>query len=170
MPRTPTKRAETSPGLQLDEDLAFQRRSWIGQRIGWGLLALVVIAALLGFLGSGPLSGRETSTADFSMRYDWITRHSSPRTLRFDLQARPGNERSLWLDAAYAHRLRIREIAPEPERVVHSGDRVTYVFLADPSRPLTVRMECEQRGAGIVDGRAGVPGGPDTEFTQVVLP
>lgn len=42
--------------LEIEEDLDFQRRMWRLQQIGWALLVLVVVAALLGLFGKGPLS------------------------------------------------------------------------------------------------------------------
>ena len=42
--------------LEVDEDLPFQRRAWVAQRIGWVLMALFVLAAAVGLLGAGPLS------------------------------------------------------------------------------------------------------------------
>ena len=48
-------------GLQLEEDASFRRRAWAVQRAGWALMALLLLGAILGLLGSGPLS---TATAD----------------------------------------------------------------------------------------------------------
>ena len=42
--------------LEISQDLTFQRRSWIVQRVGWVMLALLILAALGGLFGPGPLS------------------------------------------------------------------------------------------------------------------
>ena len=36
--------------LEIHQDLPFQRRSWTVQRVGWAIMALVVLAGLLGGL------------------------------------------------------------------------------------------------------------------------
>jgi hypothetical protein len=42
-------------GLQIDQALNFQRRFGRVQRVAWGLLALVPVAAIAGLFGGGPL-------------------------------------------------------------------------------------------------------------------
>jgi hypothetical protein len=37
--------------LEVNEELEFQRRDWMAQRVGWTVMALVVVVALLGLLG-----------------------------------------------------------------------------------------------------------------------
>jgi hypothetical protein len=43
------------PGTEIDQDLEFQRRIWKLQRVAWAVMALVVLAAVLGLLGPGVL-------------------------------------------------------------------------------------------------------------------
>lgn len=33
--------------LEISQDLDFQRRTWVVEQVGWGVMALVVLAALL---------------------------------------------------------------------------------------------------------------------------
>ena len=42
--------------LQIHQDLCQERREWKIQRVGWLLMALMLVAALAGLLGPGPLS------------------------------------------------------------------------------------------------------------------
>lgn len=42
--------------LEIRQDQRFQQREWRLERIGWTLIALFVLAGLLGLLGPGPLS------------------------------------------------------------------------------------------------------------------
>jgi hypothetical protein len=42
-------------GLQLPQDLRFLRVEWKLQRLAWGALALILVAALAGLLGKGSL-------------------------------------------------------------------------------------------------------------------
>ncbi|MDQ6718742.1 MAG: hypothetical protein M3Z17_10420 [Gemmatimonadota bacterium] len=45
-----------SDTLGIAEDMNFQRRTWMVQRVGWAIMILVCIAALFGVFGKGPLS------------------------------------------------------------------------------------------------------------------
>lgn len=37
--------ADRAGGLQLDDDVAFQRREWVVQRAGWAVLSTILLAA-----------------------------------------------------------------------------------------------------------------------------
>jgi hypothetical protein len=158
--------------IELDEDLPFQKRSWTAQRIGWGVIAFIVLLGLAGIFGSGPLSHGTAKTADGALKVDFerIARYSSPIPLRVDVAPRPGRERSLWISHEYVRELRIRHIDPTPERVEHHGDRLLYVFHADPSRTLRVSFETEFRDGGTADGHIGLPEGGDVRFRQLIFP
>ena len=45
--------------LELETDESFQRNEWRIQRVGWIVWSLVIIAGLIGLLGSGPMSHKE---------------------------------------------------------------------------------------------------------------
>lgn len=42
--------------LEIEEDLDHQRRCWKLERASWAVMALVLLAAMAGLFGSGPLS------------------------------------------------------------------------------------------------------------------
>jgi hypothetical protein len=46
--------------LEVDQNLEFEKVFWRAQRIGWGVVALVVLAALLGVFGNGSLGWTAT--------------------------------------------------------------------------------------------------------------
>jgi hypothetical protein len=45
----------------VQEHMRFQHRTWLIERIGWFVLAFIVLLALLGLFGSGFLSKRASS-------------------------------------------------------------------------------------------------------------
>lgn len=79
-------RVEGGSGLEaehvLDEgrDIAYQRREWIAQRIGWVTIALLVVAALLGLLGSVGPSATGTHDGVWTDRLTLTTRGWSGTT------------------------------------------------------------------------------------------
>ena len=41
-------------GIDIDQDMEYQRREWRIHRIGWGVFALIILATLLGLVRPGP--------------------------------------------------------------------------------------------------------------------
>ena len=66
MAKTAKANASDDPGdLQLEQDLVLQQRTWRVQRIGWVVLALIVLCGTLGLFGGiGPLNSTSTQAAD----------------------------------------------------------------------------------------------------------
>lgn len=79
--------------LELDQDIDFQRRSWAVQRVGWGVMALVALAALLGLFGPGPINNAITGSkeAPLWLEYKRFGRfQTSAMLLRVHLGPRAG--------------------------------------------------------------------------------
>jgi len=64
--------------LQINEDMEFQRRSWIVQRVGWLVFALVILLAALGLFGDGILSDAKAGQEEGAL---WL---EYPRFKRFE--------------------------------------------------------------------------------------
>lgn len=99
------------------EDMRVQRRSWIAERIGWGVLVLLVLIGLSGAFGSGPLSWQTASRGSLSVDYERFQR--ATRLARFTFETRPQTEPELrlHLNEAFQRNFEISKIQPEP---VHS--------------------------------------------------
>lgn len=167
-----------SPDHSVDRGAAieYQRREWVAQRIGWVIMALTVLAAVLGILGdTGPLAETETEAPDgsFRVQYTRIEHHHSPSVLVVTVspKAVAGSEVRLWLDADYIANLSIESIIPEPESVEVGPDRVVHVFsVAEQDAPFDIVFNHEQDGYWWNQGRIGIEGGSVVELRQVVLP
>src|SRR6185503_10274526 len=70
--------------LELNQDLDLQRKTWTVQRIGWGGMALIVVAALAGVFGSGPLTRTEVTDnpQTFRLLYDRFGRYEGELVLQ----------------------------------------------------------------------------------------
>lgn len=161
--------------LELGQDLPFQRRSWLVQRVGWGIVLLLLLAAAAGLLGSGPLSEETARSADgaLGVRYGRFVRHRAPTTLQ--LQLAPGvadqGQVRLWLDLQYLDGLTIENVFPEPERVEAGPGRAIYVFtLASPDQPATITFNLLHEGSGPTHLQLGLDGGPALDRRQFVYP
>ena len=163
-------------GFEVDQDLAFQRRQWRAERVGWAVMALVILAALAGLLGPGPLNEATAGEPGdpVSVEYQRFPRHAAPEMLvkvNLGPDATRDREVRLWVDRTYVDHFRIERIEPEPERVEAGADRLTYVFrVSEPGRPTAVQFHMEPDGYGRQHARLGLDGGPEVAFTQFVYP
>jgi hypothetical protein len=159
--------------LEVAEDADFQHRSWRVQRVGWIVMALVVLGALSGLFGAGPLSRAVKESAELSIEYARFARLQKPvrLTLRFPAQAAHNGEVRVWLDRRYVEKATLERVVPQPQHVETSPERLTYVFAVagggEGLAAATFHMEFDS--FGLVEGRAGT-GSRALSFRQLVYP
>jgi hypothetical protein len=162
--------------LELKHDPEFQRFWWKVERIAWVAMTTLVLAALLGAFGSGPLSrgaAGDPFEQPIRLEYERFARALAPTTLRAQLRAglaRDGAVR-LWVSRPYLEAVRVEEVTPEPAQVEAGQDRLVYVFrVADPARPATVSFHLKPERPGALTGHVGVGDGTPLRFEQFVYP
>lgn len=160
--------------LQVDQDLTYQKRTWTAERIGWGLMLLLVLAGASGLFGGGPLS---QATAGQQGDALWVehprfARLKAPTELRLHLGAESvsGDTVRVWLDQRYLDSARVDQVSPEPDQVVVGADRLEYVFATASGQPLTLTFFLEPEHVGRHVGRIGIEDGPTVEFSQIIWP
>jgi len=167
-----------SPDQTVDraDAIGYQRGEWVAQRIGWGVMTLIVLAAVLGLLGdTGPLARAAAESPDGSLRVEYtrIEHHHSPSILIVTVSPDvvTAGEVRLWIDADYVANLSIDTIIPEPEGVEVGPDRVVYGFtVSEHYAPFEIVFNHEQDGYWWNQGKIGIEGGGVVELRQVVLP
>jgi hypothetical protein len=161
--------------LEFHQDLPHERLEWRIERIGWVTMALLLLAALIGLLGPGPLSSATAGGRDSALwvEYNRFERYQAPAMLRVHLgpgAARDGKAR-LWLSRKYVENIELRHIDPEPESVEVAHDRLIYTFSApDPTRPTAVTYHLEANKFWRMPVSVGLDGGPQLNFTQFFYP
>lgn len=166
---------KTVEGFEIDEDLSFQRRSWRIQRIGWAVMALVILGALLGLLGPGPLSSTTSGNPDgpLEVEYDRFLRFETDTHLQIHLQpnAQSSDTVHLWLDRHFLEDVQIIEVTPPPDQVEPGPDRLVYHYQkTEPNTPTAVTIYFEPHAVGRLEGRIGVGEEPGVTFNQFVYP
>ena len=143
-------------GLEIDQDLDFQRRAWVAQRVGWALMALFVLAASVGLLGSGPLSHtRQTVPGVMTVEYERFARFETTETLtvRLESASTAGDIVQLSLNRDFLDSARIETVLPPPARVDSAAERLIYVFaMGEPGVPVTVRFTFQPQRIGVHQG------------------
>lgn len=158
--------------LEIDSDRHFLRRYWQWQRIGWVLAALVLVAALAGLFGGGPLSRMRHAAPDGTVALQWerFLRVEAPARLELTLRTGPGAA-VLWLDQDFVRAVRIERITPDPALSEAASDRLLLHYTTiEPGQPWQVAIDFKAQSAGKLAGRTGLVGGSALSFTSFVYP
>ena len=150
-----TPSGETSSGdrLEVHDDLEFQRKTWRFERIGWAVMGLIVLAALLGLTGSGWLSQTIATNAQLRVEYDRFLRMEAP--VVFKLHIGPASVSAdavvLRVDAAFVEDFDIERVVPEPAAWRLTPEGAELRFAASGEGPLGVvnlRLQPQRYGPG----------------------
>ncbi len=161
--------------LEIEQDHDFQRLTWRLQRVGWIVLVVVILAALLGLFGSGPLARATTGApgAPLRLEYDRLGRIEAPTTLTALLRpsARRPGEAILHLDRGFTDHFQIESVQPTPDRTEAGPDHSVYAFrVTGPGEPVRVTFRLRPEQIGPLTGRARVDGGSWLTCTQFAFP
>ena len=132
--------------LEIPEDLSFQFHEWIAERIGWLLLAGVLVCALLGFFGNGHFSNATVSSRDgkLTAQYQRYTRLEAPFDMNLLVAADPGmNTVRVSLSRDYVRDAKFDDIQPTPVLVSSDADWATYTFEVSEKYPAGIRFSLQ---------------------------
>jgi hypothetical protein len=167
--------AKQIPNLQLEDNEPFQRVEWRLQRIGWVVWGLLIVSALAGLLGPGPLSKAESPAPDGSLTvaYDRFVHYHHPTLLK--LVVRPSEQSRDSLQVKFSRqlldRLHIDRIEPEPEGRRLGADGVVYTFpLNESTDVVSIMFHVEFERFGLSNAQIEVVGSEPATFTQMVYP
>jgi hypothetical protein len=148
--------------------MRFQRRTWLIERIGWLVLALIVLLALLGLFGSGFLSKRSVEAGTLTIQYERFQRATRLVQFTFHFAPSPNSERRLQLNAAFQRNYEIGSIQPPPAR--SSADGLNLTFAAPPGNPADVVIWAHPRAYGTTRFEIRVDDEPPLTFSAFVYP
>jgi hypothetical protein len=162
-------------GLQIEQDLKFQRREWRVQRIVWVFLAALLVVAIAGLVGPGPLSSATTGTPRLRVHYLRFARWQAPESLVITAAPDGSGTLQLALNRSFLDSMAVQQITPDPAGVKATGAAFLYTFdTATPSAPTDITFDLQPTSMGTVHGiiTAGAPGDKATsvELTQLVYP
>jgi hypothetical protein len=158
--------------LQVHEDLQFERGQWRVQRASWLAIAVILLLALLGVFGGGPVSHARIARNDGVLNYDRFVHANSPTTVRAVVAPSDGTARVAF-DRAYLEAMPVDHVRPNPIRVQVSEDSLVYYFEAPAPRSVEVAFDLRPQEAGRHEGtvRLGTaPGAPPIRYWQFVYP
>lgn len=144
--------------LELSEDMQFQESEWKFERAGWVTGLIVLLLALAGLFGSGPLSNAAAQDDGLLVRYDRFTRFQAQSQLEFELEPDLISEGrvSIWVSRQFLEMNQIEQISPQPENVQLLSDRIRYEFqIAETDQPVGVQFRITPERIGLIQGSAG---------------
>lgn len=161
--------------LDIDQNLAFEKREWVFQKIGRVMMGLLIVAALLGFFGAGPLSLTELTSSEgaFSATYERFGRRGATTNLTLDIAGNvaENGKVDVWISSDYLDHMQLDGITPNPDQVAAADDGEIYTFLVEePSDPLTVNFNFTIDSMGRQSGRVGLRNGDLVELTHFFTP
>lgn len=171
---TPREAATELEGLEAADDLSHQERSWKLQSLGQALCLLLVLGAVAGLLGGGPLSAGNAQSADglAQVEYPRIVRAHAPFSLTITVpaEAAVNGQLRLTIPNTALEWFHVSEISPEPTETRLAGSHLQLTFLADAAPANTIRIygEAEKAGKRSFQLTAGDSG--EVTLTQFIFP
>ncbi|WP_201861390.1 hypothetical protein [Microvirga soli] len=161
--------------VQVDEDMVWQRRTWTIQRLGWLAMGGLVLTALTGVFGYGPVSCQQATDPAGLVRveYERFQRQGSEFTLRVDVapQATADNVVPLRVSGSFLDAVEVKGIAPEPREARSLGADIEYMIpVAQSGQAATIRFALKLREVGSHSAEIGLSGREPARFTQFVYP
>lgn len=158
--------------LELKDEIHAAELEWTVQRAGWVAMLLLVVCALLGLFGTGPVDRAHIKGDAMEVTYSRFLRTSTSAGLDLTLPASRTDATGIWLDRPYTRHFEITSVTPQPQSATSSKDRLLYVFRTVPGQPLAVtfHLRVSEGAVGILSATVGVDGGAQTHFSQFIWP
>lgn len=159
------------PGLEIQQDLEFQKKEWRAARITWVVLLTIMVATLLGVFGKGPLSKAEASDSAGAFRVEYQRFGRFGASMRLLVFAPPGPDSSVRfaLDGALLRSFQVKTITPRPSMELLLGDGVEYRFDGAPDQHAPVIFELQPAARWFVSGSVRTVGAR-VQFRQFIHP
>jgi hypothetical protein len=150
-----------------------QSREWLAERIGWGVVGLLLTAGMLGLLGPGILSHANQSSASgvLGVQYDQVVRSDAPTELTLTIEKVPTEGPVvLQLSRYFLKESKRDAVTPQPLSQSQTESDVVWNF-SSPTKgqrfQVTIRYQYD--APGYYASYATVAG-DQVRFTQFVLP
>jgi hypothetical protein len=165
-------REQTNRTYPIQEDMTFQRRFWIVERVCWALLGLLVCLALLGLFSHGPLSERRIATPDNSVtvRYERFQRITRLARFTMTLPATGENSARLRLGPSFQDTYEITSLQPAPQSSSAGPTGLELTFAAPRAGDLTVAIWAHPHRAGLVAMSVQAADKAPAEFSIFIYP
>lgn len=138
--------------LPIHEDMRFQTRSWMAERIGWGILILFVVLALLGVFSNGVLSSARAEREGVPLTIDYERFQRKTALTRFAIHLPRQGQDEIWLqfNRALQATYEVESIQPPPARATTNASGIGLFFDTYDGEDLLVVIWARPRHFGAV--------------------
>jgi hypothetical protein len=160
-------------GLQINQDVPYQRKEWRVQRIIWVFVAALLIAALAGLFGPGPLSSTSTGTPSFRVEYLRFARWQAPQSLVVSADTAGAPTLRLAFDRSFLNSMQVQQITPQPANAKASGNNFIYSFATGPGTATDITFNLQPNSLGTIHGAISLltaGRSSSLHFTELVYP
>lgn len=141
------------------EDMPMQQRVWRFERVGWYVLVLIVLLALAGLFGNGPLSDAERWSEDgrVKVEYQRLSRSGTTDNLYITVQGEPGQPVKVELEGSLLRAASIETMQPEPQLSKSHGPALLLQLGTGQDGVATLYLTLRSEHVGSLEGivRAG---------------
>jgi hypothetical protein len=159
--------------VAVGEDLAFQRKWWVFERLVWSFFFILVVCDLLGLFGQGWLANAKASLPDgaLSIEYERVERATTPSTMRLEFgpAAIQNGQVRVYVSNSVVEGLGAQRISPEPAVSKVGDGGLTYTFAATRS-PAEVQIQLQPTAPGPQHFRVQLAHEPPLDLNVFVVP
>jgi hypothetical protein len=154
------------------EDMRFQQRSWLAERIGWVAMALVIVAALAGVFFHGPASHTIAKSTDNSLAiaYERFAHKTAVTHLIMRVSPPVGDQVLVRLGPAFTNTHDVDSIEPRPLRSSGGSYGLEYVFARSAAGDVTVFIAARPKRFGLMSLHVEVEGRGAVNIAQIIYP
>lgn len=161
-------------GLDIDQNLDFQRKAWKVQRITWAVMLAILLAVGLGFLGAaGPANYRTSSNNSVKVGFQSFVHRIAPTDIHVTLSQLSGDSTQLLISRDFMGNYQVQSIVPQPDSVDGSSDMLVYHFNVAPgatSMNVDFSLLSDRAAFGTIKGSFGPDRADLITIKQVVYP
>lgn len=156
--------------IEINEESEHRKRSEKVRAIGRILMALLLLAALAGAFGGGPLSEGVVESAGLRLEYQRVARFNSPE--KFKIQVPPAADKiRLHVDSALLEIIDIERIDPEPKEMELAPDGQIWEFpVQTTNAPISISINYRPDAFGRAAGKFEIEGRGFLSFKQFYFP
>lgn len=146
------------------EDMSFQRRTWVAERIGWFLIIVLILLALAGVFSSGPLSSTtaQDGSGRLTVQYDRFGRYNAAARLVLKITPLQNGPVVVRVDADFLDAFTIEWLHPMPAAVRSFDGGSEWTFHAGTTVPFSVYISLRPDVIGLRRARIALDDETDT--------
>jgi hypothetical protein len=155
--------------MDLDTQSGFERRWHVFEKACWAIMAVIVLAAVAGILGKGPLQQAKATSAgnEASVTYQRFSHYMAPG--RYEIAfGGLGSTIQVHIDRELLSKADVMGVSPRPVAAAVDGTGWNYFFAASDAAG-KVEFRIQPRGLGGAEGDISVNGAA-IHLKQFILP